>query len=75
MFHVVIPARFGSTRLPAMPLLEIGDRPLIQWVWQSAVASGAAIQHDDTAAANAADAQDGWQRMLAWFKAHGVRAA
>jgi len=24
---------------------------------------------------NAADAQDGWRRMLAWFKAHGVRAA
>jgi carboxymethylenebutenolidase len=24
---------------------------------------------------NAADAQDGWQRMLGWFKAHGVRAA
>ena len=42
MFHVVIPARFGSTRLPAKPLQEIGDRPLIQWVWQSAVASGAA---------------------------------
>jgi 3-deoxy-manno-octulosonate cytidylyltransferase (CMP-KDO synthetase) len=42
VFHVVIPARFGSTRLPAKPLLEIGDRPLIQWVWQSAVASGAA---------------------------------
>ncbi|HEY6619729.1 MAG TPA: 3-deoxy-manno-octulosonate cytidylyltransferase [Steroidobacteraceae bacterium] len=38
----MIPARFGSTRLPAKPLLEIGDRPLIQWVWQSAVDSGAA---------------------------------
>lgn len=24
---------------------------------------------------NAADAQDGWQRLLAWFNAHGVRAA
>jgi carboxymethylenebutenolidase len=23
---------------------------------------------------NAADARDGWQRMLAWFNAHGVRA-
>ena len=23
---------------------------------------------------NAADAQDGWKRMLAWFNAHGVRA-
>lgn len=42
MFHVVIPARFGSTRLPAKLLLQIGDRPLIQWVWQSAVDSGAA---------------------------------
>lgn len=42
MFHVIIPARFGSTRLPAKPLLQVGDRPLIQWVWQSAVDSGAA---------------------------------
>ena len=42
MFHVIIPARFGSTRLPGKPLLEIGDRPLIQWVWRSALDSGAA---------------------------------
>ena len=42
MFHVIIPARFASTRLPGKPLLQIGDRPLIQWVWQSAVDSGAA---------------------------------
>jgi 3-deoxy-manno-octulosonate cytidylyltransferase (CMP-KDO synthetase) len=42
VFHVIIPARFGSTRLPGKPLLLIGDRPLIQWVWQSAVDSGAA---------------------------------
>jgi 3-deoxy-manno-octulosonate cytidylyltransferase (CMP-KDO synthetase) len=28
--------------LPGKPLLQIGGRPLIQWVWQSAVASGAA---------------------------------
>jgi 3-deoxy-manno-octulosonate cytidylyltransferase (CMP-KDO synthetase) len=42
MFHVIIPARFGSARLPGKPLAMIGDRPLIQWVWQSAVASGAA---------------------------------
>jgi 3-deoxy-manno-octulosonate cytidylyltransferase (CMP-KDO synthetase) len=42
VFHVIIPARFGSTRLPGKPLLQIGDRPLIQWVWQSAVDSGAA---------------------------------
>jgi 3-deoxy-manno-octulosonate cytidylyltransferase (CMP-KDO synthetase) len=42
MFHVIIPARFASSRLPGKPLLEIGDRPLIQWVWQCASASGAA---------------------------------
>jgi 3-deoxy-manno-octulosonate cytidylyltransferase (CMP-KDO synthetase) len=42
MFHVVIPARFASSRLPGKPLLPIGDRPLIQWVWQCARASGAA---------------------------------
>ena len=42
MFHVIIPARFGSTRLPGKPLLLIGAWPLIQWVWQSAVDSGAA---------------------------------
>jgi 3-deoxy-manno-octulosonate cytidylyltransferase (CMP-KDO synthetase) len=42
MFHVVIPARFAASRLPGKPLLPIGDRPLIQWVWQCARASGAA---------------------------------
>jgi 3-deoxy-manno-octulosonate cytidylyltransferase (CMP-KDO synthetase) len=41
VFHVIIPARFGSARLPGKPLAMIGERPLIQWVWQSAVASGA----------------------------------
>jgi 3-deoxy-manno-octulosonate cytidylyltransferase (CMP-KDO synthetase) len=42
MFHVIIPARFAASRLPGKPLLDIGDRPLIQWVWQCAQASGAA---------------------------------
>lgn len=42
MFHVIIPARFGSTRLPGKPLLDLAGLPLIQWVWQSAMASGAA---------------------------------
>jgi 3-deoxy-manno-octulosonate cytidylyltransferase (CMP-KDO synthetase) len=41
MFHVIIPARFGASRLPGKPLLAIGDRPLIQWVWQCALQSGA----------------------------------
>ncbi len=42
MFHVVIPARFAAARLPGKPLLEVGGRPLIEWVWQCARASGAA---------------------------------
>src|ERR1700694_347563 len=42
MFHVVIPARFAASRLPGKPLLPMGDRPLIQWVWQRASASRAA---------------------------------
>jgi 3-deoxy-manno-octulosonate cytidylyltransferase (CMP-KDO synthetase) len=42
MFHVVIPARFAAARLPGKPLRDIGNRPLIQWVWECARASGAA---------------------------------
>ena len=42
VFHVVIPARFAASRLPGKPLLAIGDRPLIHWVWERARASGAA---------------------------------
>jgi 3-deoxy-manno-octulosonate cytidylyltransferase (CMP-KDO synthetase) len=41
VFHVIIPARFASTRLPGKPLLAIAGKPLIQWVWQCALASGA----------------------------------
>jgi 3-deoxy-manno-octulosonate cytidylyltransferase (CMP-KDO synthetase) len=42
VFHVVIPARYSATRLPGKPLLDIGGRPLIRWVWECARASGAA---------------------------------
>jgi 3-deoxy-manno-octulosonate cytidylyltransferase (CMP-KDO synthetase) len=42
MFHVVIPARYSSVRLPGKPLLPLGGKPLLQWVWERAVASGAA---------------------------------
>src|SRR6266851_6684573 len=42
MFNVLIPARYAASRLPGKPLLTIGDRPLVQWVWQCARASGAA---------------------------------
>ncbi len=63
MFHVVIPARYAASRLPGKPLAPIGDRPLIQWVWERACASGAGsviVATDDervraTAAAFGAD--------------------
>jgi 3-deoxy-manno-octulosonate cytidylyltransferase (CMP-KDO synthetase) len=40
-FHVVIPARYASTRLPGKPLLDIGGRPMVQCVVERACASGA----------------------------------
>ncbi|QGU32662.1 3-deoxy-manno-octulosonate cytidylyltransferase [Thermochromatium tepidum] len=40
-FKVVIPARYGSTRLPGKPLLDIGGKPMIQRVVECAQASGA----------------------------------
>jgi 3-deoxy-manno-octulosonate cytidylyltransferase (CMP-KDO synthetase) len=36
-FHVVIPARFASTRLPGKVLLPLGGRPMIQWVHERAL--------------------------------------
>ncbi|MGI9346063.1 MAG: 3-deoxy-manno-octulosonate cytidylyltransferase [Gammaproteobacteria bacterium] len=41
-FHVIIPARLGSTRLPAKLLADIGGQPAISYTWKSACASGAA---------------------------------
>jgi 3-deoxy-manno-octulosonate cytidylyltransferase (CMP-KDO synthetase) len=57
MIHVIIPARYSAARLPGKPLLAIGDRPLIQWVWQCARASEAAsviIATDDARVRDAA---------------------
>lgn len=41
-FHVIIPARYASTRLPAKPLLDIGGKPMLQHVYERAQLSGAA---------------------------------
>jgi len=40
-FHVVIPARFASTRLPGKPLLDIAGKTMIQRVVERACASSA----------------------------------
>jgi len=41
-FRVLIPARYASTRLPGKPLLDIGGKPMLQRVYEQALASGAA---------------------------------
>ena len=40
-FCVFIPARLGSTRLPAKPLIKIEGRSIIQRVYQNCIESGA----------------------------------
>lgn len=40
-FKVVIPARYASTRLPAKPLLDIAGKPMVVWVAEKAMQSGA----------------------------------
>ena len=34
---VIIPARYGSSRLQGKPLIEVGGKPIIQWVFEKAV--------------------------------------
>jgi 3-deoxy-manno-octulosonate cytidylyltransferase (CMP-KDO synthetase) len=55
-FVVVIPARYASTRLPGKPLLDIGGKPMVQWVVEAAARSGAAdviVATDDSRIAHA----------------------
>lgn len=50
-FKVIIPARYGSSRLPGKPLLDIGGKPLLQHVFECACASAAdsvIVATDDT---------------------------
>lgn len=34
---IIIPARYGSSRLEGKPLLEACGKPIIQWVWEKAI--------------------------------------
>ncbi|MCC5882740.1 MAG: 3-deoxy-manno-octulosonate cytidylyltransferase [Halomonas sp.] len=50
-FIAVIPARFGSSRLPGKPLLDICGEPMVAHVWRRAGASSASrvvVATDDT---------------------------
>jgi 3-deoxy-manno-octulosonate cytidylyltransferase (CMP-KDO synthetase) len=56
-FQVVIPARYGSSRLPGKPLLDIAGKPMVQHVYERACESGAeqvVIATDDERIFNAA---------------------
>ena len=58
-FVVVIPARFASTRLPGKPLLDIEGKPMIQRVYERALASGAervVVATDDSQVADVVSA-------------------
>lgn len=39
-WHIVIPARLASTRLPDKVLADLGGKPVVQHVWERAVAAG-----------------------------------
>jgi len=55
-FIAVIPARYESSRLPGKPLADIHGRPMIAWVHDRAVASGASetiVATDDMRIADA----------------------
>lgn len=58
-FRVAIPARYGSTRFPGKPLVELAGRTLLEHVWRRARDAGAAeavIATDDDRIAAAAAA-------------------
>lgn len=57
-FHVAIPARFASSRLPGKPLVELAGKPMIQHVHERAVESGVGdvvIATDDARVREAAE--------------------
>jgi 3-deoxy-manno-octulosonate cytidylyltransferase (CMP-KDO synthetase) len=57
MYRIVIPARYGSTRLPGKALRLLAGKPMVQWVYERARASGAAdilVATDDERIAAAA---------------------
>jgi 3-deoxy-manno-octulosonate cytidylyltransferase (CMP-KDO synthetase) len=59
VFRVVIPARYASTRFPGKPLVLLGGKPMLQWVYENATRSGArevVVATDDARIAAAARA-------------------
>jgi 3-deoxy-manno-octulosonate cytidylyltransferase (CMP-KDO synthetase) len=75
MYRVVVPARYGATRLPGKPLLLLAGKPLIQWVYERARRSGAQqviVATDDERIARAARGFGAEVRMTATTHASGT---
>jgi 3-deoxy-manno-octulosonate cytidylyltransferase (CMP-KDO synthetase) len=75
VFRVVIPARYGSVRLPGKALRQIAGRPMVQWVYERARAAGAAevlIATDDARIAETARAFGAEAVMTAATHASGT---
>jgi 3-deoxy-manno-octulosonate cytidylyltransferase (CMP-KDO synthetase) len=78
MFRVVIPARYGSTRLPGKPLQSLAGKPMIQWVYERARASKASeviIATEDDRVMRAAQAFGGTAVMTATHHESGTDRA
>lgn len=75
--HVVIPARYASTRLPGKPLAEIAGKPMIRHVWDRAVATGAdvIVATDDKRIVDACDGFGARSRMTSGQHASGTDRA
>ncbi len=74
-FHVAIPARHASARLPGKMLAPLGGKPMLQWVYERARASGARdvlIATDDAAILAAAAAFGATARMTSFAHASGT---
>ncbi|MDA8390015.1 MAG: 3-deoxy-manno-octulosonate cytidylyltransferase [Gammaproteobacteria bacterium] len=73
--HVVIPARYGSTRLPGKALADIGGEPLVCRVYRRAALSGAqsvTVATDDARIAAAVEAIGGAVVMTSAGHASGT---
>jgi 3-deoxy-manno-octulosonate cytidylyltransferase (CMP-KDO synthetase) len=75
VFRVVIPARYASSRLPGKALREIAGKPMVQWVYERACASGASdvlIATDDDLIVSAAHSFGAPAQMTALAHASGT---
>jgi 3-deoxy-manno-octulosonate cytidylyltransferase (CMP-KDO synthetase) len=75
VFRVVIPARYASSRLPGKALREIAGKPMVQWVYERALGSGAhdvLIATDDDLIVSAAHSFGAPAQMTARTHASGT---